>query len=188
MATMEVRMEALVSGNDGATLGRVWAMLLVRRAREIALVQLLVAGGAFERDSVVPFALLVRSSGQQIELAVTKRAALADVAAAPPDGSVRLDRNDAVFALDARLGHLRGCYVEEAGAVSFLLINDELAHQLSLVSVRAIDALEPHRIQLGSRISALGELLRPSQAFYQPVELRSDAERAAHGHAVTGPD
>ena len=33
MTTMDVRMEALVRGNDGAMLGRVWAMLLVKATR-----------------------------------------------------------------------------------------------------------------------------------------------------------
>lgn len=184
MATMDVRMEALVCGSDGTTLGRVWAMLLARRGRDIALTHLLVAGGAFERDTLLPFALVARSSGQQIALAVTKRVALAGTATVPPDDAIRFDRNDAVLALDARLGRLRGCYVDEAGTVSDLLINDEVAHQLSLVSIRAVDELSPHRMQLGGRISAMGEMLQPIQAQYQPVELRSEAERFAHSGAA----
>ena len=73
MATMDVRMEALVCGNDGLALGRVWAMLLVEQGRDILLAQVLVAGGAFERDTLLPFALLARSSGQRIELTVAKQ-------------------------------------------------------------------------------------------------------------------
>lgn len=33
MTTMDLRMEALVRGNDGATLGRVWVMLVVKATR-----------------------------------------------------------------------------------------------------------------------------------------------------------
>ena len=90
MTTMDVRMEALVRGNDDATLGRVWAMLMVK----------------WERDF-----LLARSSGQQLELSVTKGTALAGAASVSVAGGIRLDRNDPVFAVDARLGHIRGCYV-----------------------------------------------------------------------------
>jgi hypothetical protein len=183
MATMDVRMEALVRGNDGATLGRVWAMLVVKQERDFLLAQVLVAGGAYEIDTFVPFALLARSSGQQLALSVTKGAALAGAAIVPVAGGIRLDRNDPVFAVDARLGHIRGCYVTATGVISDLLINDEVAHQLSLVSMRAVDAISAHQIQLGSRISELGELLKPRQAFYEPVELRSDAERLAHSQA-----
>lgn len=186
MAMMDVRMEALVCGSDGATLGRIWAMVLVEQGRDILLAQVLVEGGAFERDTLLPFALLARSSGQRIVLTVTKPEALAWSASMPVDGGVRLDRADPVWALDGRLGQLRGCYVDEAGTVSDLLVNDELAHQLGLISIRALDELAPHRIQLRSRISELGELLRPTQALYEPVELRGEAERAAHGQAVAG--
>jgi hypothetical protein len=183
MTTMDVRMEALVRGNDGATLGRVWAMLLVKWERDFLLAQVLVAGGAYERDTFVPFVLLARSSGQQLELSVAKGAALAGAATGPVAGSIRLDRNDPVFAVDARLGHIRGCYVTDTGVISDLLINDEVSHQLSLVSMRAVDEISAHQIQLGNRISEMGELLKPPQALYAPVELRRDAERLAHSHA-----
>lgn len=180
MATMDVRMEALVSGNDGATLGRVWAMLLAKREGAVVLTHVLVAGGAFEQDALLPFALLARSSGQRLELAVAKAAVLAGTWPTPPPASVRLDRNDPVFALDARLGHIRGCYVDAAGVISDLLINDEVSHQLSLVGIRAVDELSPHQVRLRGRVSEMGEMLKPPQAFYQPVELRGDAERFAH--------
>jgi hypothetical protein len=180
MAMMDVRMEALVCGSDGATLGRVWAMVLVEQGRDTLLAQVLVAGGALERDALLPFALLARSSGQRLELTVTKADALALAATIPVTDGIRMNRADPVWALDGRLGQLRGCYVDEAGTLSDLLVNDEVAHQLGLISVRAIDELAPHRIQLRSRISELGELLRPTQALYQPVELRSEAERASH--------
>lgn len=180
---LDVRMEALVCGSDGATLGRVWAMLLARRGRDTALTHLVVEGGAFECDALLPFALLAESSGQRIALAVTKAGALAGAAPVAPDGAILFDRNDPVLALDARLGRLRGCYVDEAGTISDLLINDEVAHQLSLVSIRAVDELSPHQIQLGGRISAMGEMVQPIQAQYQPVELRSEAERFAHSGA-----
>ena len=49
--------------------------------------------------------------------------------------------------------------------------------------MRAVDAISAHQIQLGSRISELDALLKPRQAFYEPVELRSDAERPAHSQA-----
>ncbi len=186
MAMMDVRMEALVCGSDGTTLGRVWAMVLVEQGRDILLAQVLVAGGALERDALLPFALLARSNGQRLDLTVTKTEALAWAATTPLPGGIRLDRADPVWALDGRLGQLRGCYVDAAGTVSDLLVNDELTHQLGLVSIRAIDELAPHRIQLRSRISEMGELLRPTQALYQPVELRSEAERFAHGQAVVG--
>lgn len=173
MTTMDVRMEAVVCGADGAVLGRVESMVLGKRGRELLLDQVLVAGGAFARDTVVPFALLARSSGQRVVLSVSTSMALAGAACEPVSDSVRLDRNDSVFAVDARLGQLRGCYVEETGAISDLLVNDEIAHQLS-----------PHQIQLGSRISEMGVLPQPAQAQYQPVELRGEAERFAHGDAV----
>ncbi len=52
-----------------------------------------------------------------------------------------------------------------------------------MTSIRSVDAIEPHRIQIGSRIGAMGELLKPPQAFYEPVELRQDEEllHGAHG-------
>ena len=83
----------------------------------------------------------------------------------PPPASVRLDRNDPVFALDARLGHIRGCYVDEAEGVSDLLINDEVPHQLSLVGIRTVDELSPHQVRLRGRVSEMGEMLKPPQAF-----------------------
>lgn len=187
MTTMDARREAVVCGDDGAVLGRVWSILLIRRGRELLLDQVLVAGGAFARDTLVPFALLARSSGQRVVLSVSTGAAQAGAAREPAAGGVWLDRNDSVFAVDARLGQLRGCYVDETGAISDLLVNDEIAHQLSLVRVRAVDEIGPHRIQLGSRISEMGVLPQPAQAQFQPVESRSEAERFAHGGAVARP-
>ena len=51
-----------------------------------------------------------------------------------------------------------------------------------VVSIRSVDDLLPHRIDLNSRIAAMGELLKPPQAFYQPVELRDEEELLGHGH------
>src|SRR5215217_5018924 len=114
---MDVRMEALVCGSDGATLGRVSAMVFVERGRDTLLAQVLVAGGAFERDALLPFALLARSSGQRLVLTVTKAEALARATTMPVGGGIRLDRAAPVWALDGRLGQLRGCYVDESGTV-----------------------------------------------------------------------
>jgi hypothetical protein len=43
-----------------------------------------------------------------------------------------------------------------------------------------VDDIEAHRIDLASRIAAMGELLKPPQAFYEPVELRSEEELLSH--------
>ncbi|HET8629429.1 MAG TPA: hypothetical protein VFL91_18575 [Thermomicrobiales bacterium] len=181
MAILDVRMEATVRGSDGETLGRVWEMLLGREGRDYQLTHLLVEGGAFQRDALLPFALVGLSSGQQIQLRVTRAEALARAETTMPEGAIPLRRNDPVYAVDARLGHIRGFYVSESGKVDSLLINDEVACRLSMTSVRSVDALEPHQIQLGSRIAAMGELLKPPQAFYEPVELRKEDE-LVHGH------
>lgn len=184
MATADVRMEAVVRGSDGEMLGRVWAMLIGKQGRDLVLTHLQVEGGAFQRDALIPFKLLARSSGQQIELLVTKREAMERAEAAPPEDAVELRRNDPVYAVDARLGHVRGFYVNEEGKISDLLINDEVARQLSMVSIRTVDEIAPNQVQLGTRISAMGELLKPPQAFYEPVELRSEAELFGHGHSA----
>ncbi|MDP9374579.1 MAG: hypothetical protein M3Q65_19445 [Chloroflexota bacterium] len=184
MATMDVRMEATVRGTDGETLGRVWAMLIAKRDRDVVLTHLLIEGGAFERDALLPFALVGMSSGQEIVLRVSKREALEHAEAREPEDSVLIYRNDPVHAVDARLGHIRGFYADEAGKVSDLLINDEVSRLLSMVSIRAVDEISPHYIQLGSRIGAMGELLKPQQAFYKPVELRRDQELYGHGHGT----
>lgn len=184
MAAMDVRMEATVRGSDGETLGRVWAMLLGKEGRDLLLTHLLVEGGAFERDALLPFALVALSSDQLVQLRVTKADALARAEADGPEGGVEIHRNDPVYAIDARLGHVRGFYVDEAGKISDLLINDEVACRLSMVSIRTLDEITPHRIDLNSRIGAMGELLKPPQAFYQPVELRSEEELFGHGHGA----
>lgn len=184
MATADVRMEAVVRGSDGEMLGRVWAMLVGKEGRDLLLTHLQVEGGAFQRDALIPFELLARSNGQVIELLVTKAEALARAATAP-EGSVELRRNDPVHAVDARLGHVRGFYVDENGKISDVLINDEVSRQLSMVSVRALDEVSPNRIEVGSRIAAMGELLKPPQAFYEPVELRGEDELLSHSHGAT---
>jgi hypothetical protein len=180
MATADVRMEATVRCNDGGVLGRVWAMLLEKRERDYFLTHLLVEGGAYRRDALMPFSLIAASSGQEVLLRVNEQEALAAAESGTPEGSIPMRRNDPVYAIDARLGHVRGFYVDETGKISDLLVNDEVARQLSMTSIRSVDAIEPHRIQLGSRIGAMGELLKPPQAFYEPVELRSD-EELLHG-------
>ena len=184
MATMDLRMEATVRGSDGETLGRVWAMLLAREGRDLLLTHLLVEGGAFERDALLPFALVAASSDQLVQLRVSKADALASAEPDGPEGSVEIYRDDPVYAIDARLGHVRGFYVDEAGKISDLLINDEVARRLSMVSIRTVDEITPHRIDLNNRIGAMGELLKPPQAFYQPVELRSEEELFGHGHGA----
>jgi uncharacterized protein YrrD len=183
MATADVRMEATVRANDGGVLGRVWAMLLARRERDYYLTHLLVEGGAYRRDALLPFDLIAASSSQEVLLRVGQEQARARAEADTPEGSIPMRRNDLVYAVDARLGQLRGVYVDESGKISDLLINDEVARQLSMTSIRSVDAIEPHRIQIGSRIGAMGELLKPPQAFYEPVELRSEEEllHGAHG-------
>ena len=186
MATMDVRMEATVFGSDGESLGRVWSMLLPRRERDYLVTHLLVEGGAFERDSLVPFALVAACSDQRIILRVVKQEAVASTESDAPEGSISLRRNDPVWAVDARLGHIRGFYTDESGKIDALLINDEVASRLSMTNIRSVEAITPHRIQLNDRIAAMGELLKPPQAFYEPVELR-DEEEVLHGaHGVPG--
>jgi hypothetical protein len=182
MATMDVRMEAVVSGSDDETLGRVWGMLLGTQGRDTMVTHLLVEGGAFERDTLLPFQLVGWSSDQRVILRVRKDEALAGATNEAPEGGIPIARNDPIYAVDARLGHVRGFYVDERGVVSDILINDEVASRLSMVSVRSVDDLMPHRIDLNSRIAAMGELLKPPQAFYEPVELRDEEELLGHGH------
>ena len=186
MATADVRMEATVRCNDGAVLGRVWAMLLAKRERDYYLTHLLVEGGAYRRDALLPFELVAVSSGQELLLRVDQEQALARAVSDTPDGSIPMRRNDPVYAVDARLGQLRGVYVDENGKISDLLINDEVARLLSMTSIRSVDAIEPHRIQIGSRIGAMGELLKPPQAFYEPVELRGEEEMLHGVHGSPG--
>lgn len=183
MATLDVRMEALVRGSDGETLGRIWAMLLAKQGRDYAVTHLLIEGGALERDALLPFELVRDSSDQVLTLKAPKATALAQAVLEPPAGAMLLRRNDPVYAVDARLGHIRGFFVNEAGTISDILLNDEVDCRLSMTSIRAVDTIEPHRIDLWSRISAMGELMKPPQAFYAPVELRSEEEVA---HAVHG--
>ena len=183
MATMDIRMEAVVVGSDDETLGRVWGMLLGQQGRDTVVTHLIVEGGAFERDSLLPFALVGWSSDQRVILRAQKRAAVeATVKDVPADG-IPITRNDPIYAVDARLGHVRGFYVDEGGKVSDILINDEVASRLSMVSIRSVDELAPHRIDLNSRIAAMGELLKPPQAFYEPVELRDEEELLGHHHS-----
>lgn len=184
MATMDVRMEAIVRGSDDETLGRVWGMILGKRDRDVILTHLLVEGGAFERDALLPFALVGWSSDQQIFLRVTKLDALAGAEQEGPADSAAMTHNDPVYAVDARLGRIRGVYADETGKISDLLINDEVASRLSMVSIRTVDEITPHRIELNSRIAAMGELMKPPQAFYEPVELRSEEELYGHGHGA----
>lgn len=186
MATFDLRMEARVRAADGVTLGRIWAMLLEKRGRDYAVTHLSIEGGALERDALLPFALVREASDQEVVLAVTKAEALASAVAQAPVGSIPLRRNDPVHAVDARLGHIRGFFVNEAGVLSDILLNDEVDCRLSMTSIRSIDAIEPHRIDLWSRISAMGELMKPPQAFYAPVELRNEQE-VEHGlHGAPG--
>ncbi len=185
MATMDVRMEAIVATRDDETLGRVWGMLLMVQGRDTVLTHLLVEGGAFERDTLLPFNLVGWSSDQRVILRVGKIEALANATKEAPEGSVAISRNDPIHAVDARLGRVRGFYVDETGKISDILINDEVASRLSMVGIRSVDELLPHRIDLNSRIAAMGELLKPPQAFYEPVELRSEEEMLGHGHPVT---
>jgi hypothetical protein len=182
MATMDVRMEAVVRGADDETLGRIWGMIIKQEGRDTLLTHLMIEGGARERDAILPFRFVAWSSDQQVILATGKTEALAGAVAEEPAESVVLFRNDPVYAVDARLGHIRGFYVNEQGKISDLLINDEVGCRLGMVSVRTVDYIEPHRIDLNSRIGAMGELLKPPQAFYQPVELRSEEELLSHGH------
>ena len=182
MATMDVRMEAVVRGSDDETLGRVWGMIIAQQGRDTVLTHLMIEGGAFERDALLPFRFVGWSSDQQIILRVSKTEALAGAESGEPADSIVLFRNDPVRAVDARLGHIRGFYVNEQGKISDLLINDEVASRLSMVSVRTVDYLEPHLIELNTRIGAMGELMKPAQAFYAPVELRSEEELLHHGH------
>ncbi len=182
MASMDVRMEAIVVGSDDETLGRVWGMLLGTQGRDTVLTHLIVEGGAFERDTLLPFALVNWSSDQRVILRVRKDEAIASATKEAPEGSIPISRNDPIHAVDARLGHVRGFYVDETGKVSDILINDEVASRLSMVSIRSVDDLLPHRIELNSRIAAMGELLKPTQAFYEPVELRSEEELLGHHH------
>lgn len=184
MATADVRMEAVVRGSDGEVLGRVWAMLVGKQDRDLLLTHLQIEGGAFRRDALIPFKLIGRSSGQELALLVTGAEALRYAEEAAPADTVELRRNDPVYAIDARLGHVRGFYVNEAGKISDLLINDEVDRRLSMVSIRTVDEISPNQIELNSRISAMGELLKPPQAFYQPVELRSEEELFGHGHGA----
>lgn len=189
MAVMDMRMEATVRGGDGETLGRVWGMLLGKRERDVILTHLLVEGGAFARDALLPFELVARSSDQEIVLRVPRREALVGTEVAEeaeaPKGTIVLHRNDPIHAVDARLGQVRGFYVDESGKVSDILVNDEVSRQLSTVSIRTVDEINSHRIELNSRIGAMGELLKPPQAFYQPVELRGEEELFGHGHAAS---
>lgn len=186
MATLDIRMEATVRGSDGETLGRIWAMLLGVQGRDYYLTHFLVEGGALERDALLPFSLIAASSGQEVLLRVTKQEALAGIVSTVPEGSIPLRRNDRVHAVDARLGHIRGFYTDETGKISDILINDEVARQLSTTSIRSVEEIAPHKIQLGDRIAAMGELLKPPQAFYEPVELRSEEELLHHIHGVPG--
>ena len=183
MASMDVRMESIVVGSDDETLGRVWGMLLGTQGRDTVVTHLIVEGGAFERDTLLPFALVNWSSDQQVILRVRKQEAIASTTKDAPEGSIPISRNDPIHAVDARLGHVRGFYVDEAGKVSDILINDEVASRLSMVSIRSVDDLMPHRIELNSRIAAMGELLKPPQAFYEPVELRDEEELLGHHHS-----
>ncbi len=183
MASMDVRMEAVVVGSDDETLGRVWGMLLGTQGRDTVVTHLIVEGGAFERDALLPFALVGWSSDQRVILRATKLAAVAGATKDAPADGIAITRNDPIYAVDARLGHVRGFYVDEAGKVSDILINDEVASRLSMVSIRSVDDLLPHRIELNSRISAMGELLKPPQAFYEPVELRDEEELLGHHHS-----
>ena len=182
MATMDVRMEAIVRGADDETLGRVWGMLVATQGRDTVLTHLLVEGGAFERDTLLPFRVVAWSSDQQIILRVGKSEARKSAEKATPAGSIEYYRNDPVYAVDARLGHVRGFYVDETGKISDILLNDEVSCRLSMVSIRSVDDMLPHRIDLNSRIAAMGELLKPPQAFYQPVELRDEEEVLGHAH------
>jgi hypothetical protein len=188
MAVMDVRMEAIVRGSDGETLGRVWGMLLGKRERDVVLTHLLVEGGAFARDALLPFEFVGHSSGQELALRVPKGEALTgtEVQAEEeaPEGTIVLHRNDPIHAIDARLGQIRGFYADEAGKISDLLVNDEVSRQLSMVSIRAVEEINSHRVVLNSRIGAMGELLKPPQAFYQPVELRGEEELFGHGHGA----
>ena len=183
MPIMDVRMEAVVRGSDDETLGRVEGMIIAQQGRDTVLTHLLIEGGAFERDAVLPFKFVGWSSDQQVILRATKAEALAGAERGEPAESIVMHRNDPVFAVDARLGRIRGFYVNEQGKINDLLINDEVASRLSMVSIRTVDYLEPHRIELNTRIGAMGELMKPPQAFYAPVELRSEEELLAHGHA-----
>lgn len=184
MASMDVRMEAIVVGSDDEILGRVWGMLLGVQGRDTVLTHLLVEGGAFERDALLPFALVGWSSDQRIILRVSKDEALASTTKEAPAGSIPFSRNDPIHAVDARLGRIRGFYVDANGTISDILINDEVASRLSTVSIRSVDDLMPHRIDLNSRIAAMGELLKPTQAFYEPVELRDEEELLGHHHSA----
>ncbi len=184
MVSMDLRMEAVVVGSDQATLGRVWGMILGQAGRDTVVSHLIVEGGAFERDTVLPFSLVSWSSDQQVILRGSKEAALAGATTGTPEGGIPITRNDPIYAVDARLGHIRGFYVDETGKVSDILINDEVASRLSMVSIRSVDDLLPHRIDLNSRIAAMGELLKPPQAFYAPVELRDEEEILQHHSAA----
>ncbi len=184
MAIMDVRMEAVVRGSDDETLGRVWGMIIAQQARDTVLTHLLIEGGATERDALLPFRFVGWSSDQQVILKVSKNEALAGVEREQPADGIVLYRNDPVYAVDARMGHIRGFYVSDQGKISDLLINDEIGCRLGAVSIRTIDYLESHRIDLNTRVGALGELIKPPQAFYQPVELRSEEELLSHGHAA----
>jgi hypothetical protein len=184
MATMDVRMEAVVRGADDETLGRVWGMIIKQAGRDTLLTHLMIEGGAFERDALLPFSYVGWSSDQQVILRVSKDEALAGVERQEPTDGVVLYRNDPVYAVDARMGHIRGFYVGQDGKISDLLINDEIGCRLGAASIRTIDYIEPHRIDLNTRVGAMGELIKPPQAFYQPVELRSEEELLGHGHAA----
>lgn len=183
MGTLDVRMEALVRGSDGGTLGRVWAMLVAKQGRDYAFTHLSIAGGALERDTLLPFTLIRDASDQVLTLTVPKTAARTSAIAQAPEGSFLLRRNDPVYAVDARLGHIRGFLVNETGVISDILLNDEVDCRLSMTSARSIDSIDQHRIDLWNRISAMGELMKPPQAFYAPVELRSEREieHGVHG-------
>lgn len=184
MAIMDVRMEAVVRGSDDETLGRVWGMIIVQQARDTVLTHLMIEGGAFERDALLPFHFVGWSSDQQVILRVSKSEALAGVERQEPADGIILSRNDPVYAVDARMGHIRGFYVSDQGKISDLLINDQISCCLGAVSIHTVDYLESHRIDLNTRVGALGELLKPPQAFYQPVELRGEEELLGHGHAA----
>lgn len=186
MAIFDLRMEARVRAADGETLGRIWAMLLEKRGRDYAVSHLSIEGGALERDALLPFTLVREASDQEVVLAVTKAEALAGAVDQAPTGSIPLLRNDPVYAVDARLGHIRGFFVNEAGVLSDILLNDEVDCRLSMTSIRSIDGIEPHRIDLWSRISAMGELMKPPQAFYAPVELRNEREVEHSLHGAPG--
>lgn len=183
MATMDLRMEAIVVSSDQQTLGRVWGMLLGSAGRDTVVTHLFVEGGAFERDSLLPFSVVSWSGDQQIDLRTSKDEALSEAVTTAPAGSIAITRNDPVYAVDARLGHVRGFYVDETGKISDILINDEVGCRLVMVSIRSVDDLLPHRIDLNSRIAAMGEMMKPPQAFYAPVELRSEEEILSH-HAA----